>query len=37
MNMPPTLIFDKSVLQFLSYNECLELSDRYFLLPLQFY
>ena len=30
MNMPPTLIFDKSVLQFLSYNECLKLSDRYF-------
>ena len=30
MNMPPTLIFDKSVLQFLSYNECLVLSDRYF-------
>ena len=28
--MPPTLIFDKSVLQFLSYDECLELSDRYF-------
>ena len=30
MNMPPTLIFDKSVLQLLSYDECLELSDRYF-------
>ena len=30
MNMPPTLIFDKSVLQALNYNECLELSDRYF-------
>ncbi len=30
MNMPPTLIFDKSVLQFLSYDECLELSDHYF-------
>ena len=37
MSMPPTLIFDKSVLQFLSYDECLELSDRYqFSLPLQF-
>ena len=30
MNIPPTLIFDKSVLQFLSYDECLKLSDRYF-------
>ena len=30
MNMPPTLIFDKSVLQFLSYDECLKLSERYF-------
>lgn len=30
MNMPPTLIFDKSVLQLLSYSECLELSHRYF-------
>ncbi len=30
MSMPPTLIFDKSVLQLLSYNECLELSERYF-------
>lgn len=28
--MPHTLIFDKSVLQFLSYSECLELSHRYF-------
>ena len=28
--MPPTLIFDKSVLQFLSYDKCLELSDYYF-------
>ncbi len=28
--MPPTLIFDKSVLQLLSFDECLELSDRYF-------
>ena len=30
MNMPPTLIFDKSVLHILSYDECLELSERYF-------
>lgn len=30
MSMPPTLIFDKSVLQFLSYDECLELSERYY-------
>lgn len=30
MNMPPTLTFDKSVLQLLSYSECLELSHRYF-------
>ena len=28
--MPPTLIFDKSVLQLLSYSECLELSHQYF-------
>ena len=30
MNMPPTLIFDKSVLQFLSYDECLGISRDYF-------
>ena len=30
MKMPPTLIFDKSVLHILSSNECLELSDQYF-------